>query len=216
MKKVLFMEPVLRFIGEGRLFTGVVASAVRIFALLLGVGVFVAWVQLWKLVFNMHGAAVLGGLLFQGFFVVGAYMVVHTMWLRSMDIQHIERSDFNVTPILSILVRMLGEIYACISTTLGVGGGVAVLFGSYLAPYITEFIPGIAWPQALLFRPFAGGTSAFVSALLLAVGGAISAVIWLLVFYFMSEILLAVIDIARNTKVLRAIAERSRQTGGNS
>lgn len=61
MKKYLFMRPVLTSVGEGRLFTGVVASALRILAVSLIPGSLVASLQLWKLVFNLDGAAILGG-----------------------------------------------------------------------------------------------------------------------------------------------------------
>ncbi len=208
MKNYLFMRSVLTFIGEGRLFTGIVAGALRVLAVLLSLGALIAWLQMWRTVFNMGYVAILGGLLFQVFFVVGVYMVVHTFWIRAADIQVVHAPEFTVIPILSILLKMLGEVYACISLALGVGGGVAALFGDYLG------IPGIGVPQSLLYD-LLGSRSPFIAAVLLAVGGAIAAVVWLFLFYVASEMLVALVDIARNTRTLRGIAERHEQTVSN-
>lgn len=142
-------------------------------------------------------------------------MVAHTVWIRAGDIQVLAASEFTIVPILSILLRMLGEVYACISLAAGVAGGVAVVFGAYLGRQITGSIPGSGLPQSLLFDLLGGGGSTFISAVLLVLGGALAAVFWLLLFYLASEMLAAVIDIARNTRVLRRIVERQTQTGSN-
>lgn len=215
MKNYLFMQPALAFIGQGRLFTSLVASALRVSAVLLSLGALVAWLNMWKVVFNMDGVAILGGVLFQAFFVIGVYMVVHACWIRAADIRVLHGSDFTVIPILSVLLRLLGEINACVSLTLGVGGGVAALFGGYLGYQIGQGIPGLGLTQSFLFDLLGRGGSSFVSAVLLAVGGAIGAVLWLFLFYVASEMLVALVAIARNTAALLSIAERQTQRADN-
>ncbi len=218
MKKYFFMQRVLKFIGEGTLFSRIFASALRVFAVLLGIGALVGWIQLWKPVFDMSGAAILGGVLFQAFFVVGVYMVIHTLWIRAADIQAIGKSEFTIIPIVSIFLRMLGEIYACISVAVGAGGGVLQLFAGYsgLASRATRSIPGMGWEQSLLSGLFGGDTtSSFISALLLMVGGAIGALFWLVLFYQASEFIVVLVDIARNTRAVREIVERHTQSGQN-
>ena len=218
MKKYFFMQPVLKFIGEGTLFSRIFASALRVFAVLFSIGALIGWIQLWKVVFDMSGAAILGGFLFQVFFVIGVYMVVHTLWIRAADIQAIGKSEFTIIPIVSIFLRMLGEIYACIALAVGVGGGVLQLFAGYsgLADRATRSIPGIGLSQSLLSGLFGGdGASSFVSALLLMVGGAIGAVFWLVLFYLASEFIVVVVSIARNTHALREMVERHIQSGQN-
>ena len=200
------MQTVLKFIGEGTLFSDVFASIIRVIAVLLSIGALIGWIQLWKLVFQMQGAAILGGFLFQVFFVVGVYMVVHILLIRAADIRAIGKSEFIIIPIVTILLRMLGEIYACIAVAIGVGGGVLQLFAGYsdLAYRATSSIPGIGLWQALLSGRFSGdSTSSFVSAILLVVGGAIGAVFWLVLFYLASELVSVVVDIARNTRAIR-------------
>ena len=244
MLKYFFMPRVLKFIGEGTLFSRIFASALRVFAVLLSIGALVGWIQLWKLVFVVdrwlfigswsftirenielwmlgldgRGAAILGGVLFQAFFLVGLYMVVHTLWIRAADIQAIGKSEFTIIPIVSIFLRMLGEIYACISVAVGIGGGVLQLFAgdSGLASRATSSIPGLGWQQSLLSGLFGGfTTSSFISALLLMVGGAIGALFWLVWLYLASEFIVVLVDIARNTRALRETVERHAQSGQN-
>ena len=253
MLKYFFMPRVLKFIGEGTLFSRIFASALRVFAVLLSIGALVGWIQLWKLVFvdswlfigswsmsirenielwmfafDRRGAAILGGVLFQAFFLVGLYMVVHTLWIRAADIQAIGKSEFTIIPIVSIFLRMLGEIYACISVAVGIGGGVLQLFAgdSGLASRATSSIPGLGWQQSLLsglgwqqslLSGLFGGytTSSFISALLLMVGGAIGALFWLVWLYLASEFIVVLVDIARNTRALRETVERHAQSGQN-
>lgn len=119
-------------------------------------------------------------------------------------------------PIVSLLLKMLGEIYACISLTVGVGGGIAALFGGYLGYQITRFIPGFGLPQSLLQEILPRGGGGFLSVILFAAGGAIAALLWLFLFYMASEMLVAVVDIARNTRALRRVAERFTPTERNS
>lgn len=217
MKEYFFMQSVLKFVGEGTLFSRVFASALRIFAILLCIGSLIGWIQVWKMVFQMNGAVILGGFIFQAVFVIGVYMVVHTVWIRAADIEAIGKSDFMVIPIVSIFLRMLGEVYACISVAVGVGGSILLLFGAYggLAYRATHAIPGMGWQDSLLSGLFGSdSTSSFISALLLAVSGAIGAVFWLVLFYLASELVLVLVDIARNTRALRDIAERLRASGG--
>jgi len=217
MKKYLFMQPVLKFIGEGTLFSRIFASALRVFAVLLSIGAVIAWIQLWKMVFEMNGAAILGGVVFQALFVVGVYMVVHTVWIRASDIQGLGKSDFKIIPIVSLFLRMLGEIYACISVAVGVGGGVLLLFGAYggLAYRATRAIPGMGWQDSLFSGLFGGDTtSTFLSAVLVTVSGAIGAVFWLVLFYLASELVVVLVDIAQNTRAVRDVAERFKVSGG--
>lgn len=217
MKKYLFMQPVLKFVGEGTLFSRIFASALRVFAVLLTIGALIAWIQLWKMVFSMDGAAILGGVVFQALFVVGVYMVVHTVWIRAANIEGIGKSDFTVIPIVSIFLRMLGEIYACISVVVGVGGGILLLFGAYggLAHRTTRAIPGMGWQDSLFSGLFGGdSTSSFLSAILVTVSGAVGALFWLVLFYLASELVVVLVDIARNTRAVRDIAEKFRASGG--
>lgn len=219
MKKYLFMQPLLKFVGEGTLFSRIFAAVLRVFAVLLTIAALVGWIGLWKLVFTMEGAAILGGIVFQTLFVVGVYMVVHTVWIRAANIADIGKSDFTIIPIVSVFLRMLGEIYACISVAVGVGGGILLLFGAYggLAQRATSAVPGMGWQDSLFSGLFGGESgSTFLSAVLVTVSGAIGAVLWLALFYLAAELVVVLVDIARNTRAVRDIAERLSVSGEKS
>jgi hypothetical protein len=210
MKKYLFMSPVLKFIGEGGLFGNVFASVLRVLTILLALGAVVAWIGFWKLVFNMEGAALLGGVLFQVLFVLAVYMIAHTIWIRAQDIETLGRSEFTVIPIVSILLKLAGEIYACVSISVGVALGALTLFAGYNELGRAVFgigLPGMGVVQ-MLGGIFGAGASSFVSAVLLVLGGALGAVFWLVVFYLASEAIIVIVDIARNTRALRETSER--------
>ncbi len=211
VKQYMFMRSVLEFIGRGDLFCRIFSGAVRLLVVLLILGALVAWIHLWKLVFQLEGMGLLGGILIQALFVAAVYMVVHVLVIRAVDIDALGGSQFVVIPIVSVLLRMLGEVYACICVALGIGGAILYLFAGYtgLLEQIIQAIPGAGLQRALVSGPlgWAGGSS-FVSAVLLAVGGALAAVLWLVVFYLASELVVAIVDIARNTRALREVAER--------
>ena len=54
-------------------------------------------------------------------------------------------------------------------------------------------------------------TSIFVSGLLVIVFGAVFALFWLILFYFLSEFIIMIVDIAKNTRALRENAERQQR-----
>jgi hypothetical protein len=213
MNKYLFMQPVLNLISEGTLFTRIFATALRTLAVFLGIGALIAWLQIWRVVFYMQGVAILAGFICQLLSVVGVYMVVHTVWIRAGNIYAIGKSDFTVLPIVSIFLRMIGEVYACASVVLGLSGGIMLLFSGSDFLYAYPNIPmlGIGWQYSLLSGLFGGNSaSSFIAALIAVVSGAFGAIFWLGVSYFMSESLIVQVEIARNTRVVRNITENFR------
>lgn len=211
MNQYLFMRDVLRVVSEGLLFSRAFAYSLRVLAALLGAGALVAWVRLWKEVWRLDGTVFVGGMLFQLLYVIAAYMVIHTMWIRASTIAALGRSDFTVVPIVSICLRMVGEIYACISVAVGVGGGVFLLFGGYgsMAYQATRSIPGMGWSRSLLPQILGSDTgSSFVAALLFAAGSALGALVWLTLFYLAAELLVVQFSMARNLLAIRELAER--------
>jgi hypothetical protein len=214
MSKYFFMRSALAFISDGRIFTGITTFVLRVTAILLGLGALM-WFEMWKLwklpsfiitLFWYKGMlSASSGLLYQFVFVVGTYMVIHTFWIRAKDVQGIHAHKFIVIPILSILLKMLGEVGACISLTIGVSAAIARLFQEYLMIYTPDF-------HQLLW--LGQSQNDFIMAVFLTVGGAITAVFWLFLFYLSSEMLVVVVEIAKNTKALRNIAELYTETEG--
>jgi hypothetical protein len=204
MKQYFFIPALLEWIERPDFFNRVCAWAVRAFAVLFALGALIGWFQLWKAVFDMHGAAILGGVIFQLFFVVGAYMVLHVLWLRAAHLEALGVSDFAVLPIVPVFLKMCGEVYASVALSSGFGKGVLNLFvdQSRLAERTTSTIPGVGWEHSFLVKLLGGsdGISSFINAILYALGGVISSVMWLVLFYLASEFVSMLLGMAKDLR----------------
>ena len=201
MKRYLFMVPVLKSLDDGTPFRRGFAMALRVITILLIIGLLITWIALWKVVFSQDGVAIFGGFIFQIFLLVGFYMVIHTYWIRAKDIESLGKSEYTIIPIVSILLKMTGEVTAWGLFATGIGAGIFQILAGYPFP---------GWPTN--YESFHNGiTSSFVSGLLVMVFGAILALFWLILFYFISEFIIMVVDIAKNTRVLRENVERRNE-----
>lgn len=204
MKQYFFVPTLLEIIERPDFFNRSCAGAVRVFAALFALGAVIGWFQMWKMVFEMNGAGILGGVIFQLFFVVGAYMVLHFLWIRAGHIEALGATDFVVLPILPVFFKLCGEVYASIALSAGLGKGVLHLFvnQSRIADRTSSTIPGVGWEHSFLVQLFGGsdGISSFINAILYALGGVISAVVWLVIFYLASEFVSMLLGIARDLR----------------
>jgi hypothetical protein len=200
-----FIAPVLKHISEGRLFSRVFAIAIRIFAVLIALGGIVGWVQAWRMVGDLHGFGVLGGIVFQVVFLIAIYMVTHVLLIRASDIARLPMSEFTVIPIVSIFFRTLGEVYACLISALGAGGCVLILFAgdNDLVYRAMRYMPGTSLVSELAFSFARGADSSFIAANLFLLSSALSAFFALVFFYLLAEGTVVFVDIARNIRGLR-------------
>jgi hypothetical protein len=206
MNKYFFIAPVLKHISEGRLFSRVFAIALRIFAVLIALGGIVGWVQAWRMVSDLHGFGVLGGIVFQVIFLVAIYMVTHVLLIRASDISQLPVSEFTVIPIVSIFFRTLGEIYACLISAVGAGGFILLLFAgndNFLVYRVMQFIPGTSFVSGLAFSFARSADSSFIAAIIFLLSSALSAFFALVLFYLLAEGTVVFVDIARNIRGLR-------------
>ncbi|MGM0381474.1 MAG: hypothetical protein ACQEP7_05760 [bacterium] len=193
----LFMSDVLDWFSEGEVLR-------RIFSILLKVicGVFALlalyrFAKNWSFVTEVSFGGFLGLLWVQIIFVVASYMVLHTIWIRSNKISEIEAGRYTVIPIFSNLSRMMGEIYAVIAANVAVGGTVVLLFAGLPRP-LSNLI-GEVFPVAVpMMHPGYGaaGIKPAIGFFLGAVGAGLS---FLVTFYLVAELLIVLVDIARNT-----------------
>jgi hypothetical protein len=204
LNKFLFIPAALDIIARPDFFRRVCAWTVRVFGALFALGAVIGWFQLWKAVFELNGAGILGGVLFQVFFVIGVYMVLHILWLRAAAMETQTDNDFVLLPLEIIFLRMTGEIYASIAITAGLGRGVLQLFVDHgrLVDNISSTIPGIGWEHGALRHLLGGneGISSFLNALLFMLGGVVSAALWLVVFYLLAEFVSLLLGMARDLR----------------
>lgn len=199
MKEYLIMDKVIKALNEGTVFRLVTASTLRILAGLSVVGGLIATILLWKEIVDLPAAGILGGIIFQIFFIAAFYVMVHTVYIRSNDILDLGPSDYTVIPILSIVLKMTGEIMAGMQVMMGIGMGMFLWFG-VSGSIAREFNPlGDVLPLMI-----GRGSNAFLFGLVYMISSALFAILTLVFFYFLSEITIVMVDIAKNTKAMTA------------
>ena len=200
MGKYFFMKPVLQLISVGHFFRKAFAIFLQILAVVITIAGLVSWVGVWKSVAAQDVSVILGIIIFQLFFVIAIYMVVHTMFIRADDISALPDADYTVIPIVSIVLKLCGEIYACFSVVVAIAGGILIWFIGGNAFYFIK--------KSSLFMPGFGYGSDFLGGLMFIVGGLLVSFIVLVVFYFFAETVVVITDIAKNTKITREVAEQ--------
>ena len=192
MKKYFFMKPVLQFISEGKFFRKSVAIALRVLATVIVFAGLVAWIVKWKFVFSLPVTGIIGGIIFQLLMVLAIYMVVHVILIRAHNIERLPESEYTVIPIVSLCLKLIGEMYASFIAVTAVAGGLYIWMtgrdaGKDLLGIISPLVP------AFHDLTFIGGVKFILT-------GAIRGLITLLVAYFLSEAAIVMVDIARNTR----------------
>ncbi len=198
----LFVPRVLRVVENGRTFREVFAIALRVIAVLVGVGALVAWIMLWTLVRALgteSASALIGLLVFQVAFAVGIYAIVHTILIRAGDIRRLPEGQFVVLPIVSVCFRLIGECLAWFFATMSIGGALLAFLAGSASNLVAgetsmgRFMPSGAGAGAALFGAITG--------LLIAFGA-------LFLCYFLDEATCVLVAIAQNTEAMRKAMER--------
>lgn len=166
--KYLFMRPLLERLGQGTFFCRMVALALRVTAALIVLFSLVTFFEVGKLVFQLPAQGILGGVLFEVFFVLAIYAVVHVFLLRARDVEAIRPGEFYALPVGAVLIKLLGEAYAAFVALVAVGGGLFVWFTNLrlarvLNPFIRELFPAVRDDPS-----FMGGIEFIVNGVLVA------------------------------------------------
>lgn len=185
---------VLDALDDGRVIRTSVALVLRALAVLfLLAGVYLL-VEILKASFRLSTEGTIGGLVLALFFAAAVLGVVQIVFYRAREINERERAPFIVIPICSILFRVLGEIYATLGIAIAIGGCFYIWF-SKLAPF------ALLGPMYHLF-PSIPPEGTFLGGVLFLLNLGLLSFFGLLGFYFLSESVVAVIEIAKNTRHL--------------
>jgi hypothetical protein len=152
-----------------------------------------------KLASNFEAQGIVGLVIFQLVFVLATYAIVHTVLVRAGDIVALPEAELVVMPIVSVCCRLGGECLAWFFASLAVGGGLLILFAGQYA--------GSAIGQMPL-SGYAPAATGVLGAALYVVGGLLTAFAVLIFSYWLAEVTAVMAAIARNTEVLRKVAER--------
>jgi hypothetical protein len=122
--------------------------------------------------------------------------VAQIFWFRAGSVQEIPEGPFTVIPVFSVLLRAIGEMYACVITAAGLVLCLSIWIakGAGGLPFIP--LPGVNLPSNGLFE------NTFFQGLVLLVLTLLLAAAYLLFFYFIAEAIVVGVDIAVNVRAL--------------
>jgi hypothetical protein len=178
MENYFFMRTVLNWLAESRRFNRLLAITLRVLAALLVPFSLVTFFKAGKVIFALPASGILGGVVFQIFFVLAIYAVAHGLFIRARNIDALPGGEYNMFPLAAILIRAAGESMAAFISLVAVGGGIYVWFtgkgiGTILNPP-PKFLP--------LF-----GDATFMGGIEFMVGGVLSAILVVVVTYLAAE-----------------------------
>jgi len=186
---------VLEAVERGVVIRAAVAVALRVLAVLFVIGGILLLIQLLKFSFNLPTAQGTAGGLILTLLLLGAIAAsCQVLLYRAESVSALGESPFTVIPIVSILLRAMGELYAVAGIAVGVGGCLFVWFSGEsplgMLGGIAPFLPSVP----------AGGT--FLDGVVLLAWAGLGSFALLLIFYFLAEAIVVMADIARNVRPL--------------
>lgn len=180
MKNFYFMQVALSWLAEPRHFNRLFAITLRAVGVLVVPASLVAFFKAGKVIFNLPASGILGGILFQLFFIAAIYGVVHGLFIRARNIDALPGGDYNIFPLAAIVTRSAGEAFAVFVALVTIGGGIFVWFTGRGVNTILTPLPG--------FLPVFGDTT-FMGGIQFMVGGVLSAIFVLGLAYLVAEVL---------------------------
>jgi hypothetical protein len=199
MDKLLFVQPLLDLLAQGRFFHRALATSLRAVAALVVLFSLTPFFQAGKLIFELPAHGIPGGVFFEIFFAAAVYAVAHVLLIRARDIAALDPGEYYALRAAPILLRLGGEAYACFVSLVAVGAGIFVWFtglgqARVLNSFVLAFFPGSHSDPS-----FMGGIGFMLTGLLVAVAALVLA-------YALAETL---------TLVTRRALAREREAMGN-
>lgn len=193
MESYYFMRKVQSWLAEPRNFRRLIAMTLRAVATLFVPLGLVVFFKAGKVIFDLPASGILGGILFQTFFVVAIYCMVHGLFIRAKDIDLLPPSEYHLLAIGATVLKALGEALAAFIALVAVGGGIYIWFTGKRVSTILNPLPD--------FLPVFGDAS-FVGGIQLIVGGVLSAIVLLSIAYLTAQLLQLVENVATRTPVM--------------
>lgn len=201
MENYYFMRMVLDWLREPRHFNRMMAVTLRVVATLVVPLSLVSFFKAGKVIFDLPTSGILGGILFQVFFIVAIYCVVHALFIRARQIDALFGGDYNMFPLAAIVVRAVGEAFAGFVGLVAVGGGIFIWFTGKGIGTILNPTP--------YFLPVFGDTT-FLGGIQFIAGGVLSAIAVIGLTYLLAEGLNLIEELAqRNSQVRNGNSETS-------
>lgn len=190
-KRYFFMVPLLERLAQPAFFCRVVAMTLRVTAALIALLSLTIFFKVGKLTFELPTNRVLGGFLFEVFFVLAVYATVHVFVIRAREIELLRSGDTYAVATLGLLLKLAGEAYCAFVALMAVGGGLFVWFtnqglDNILGPVVRALFPGTSEDSS-----FMGGIQLMATGVLIGVGALVLA-------YAAAQVLALLMKPARN------------------
>ncbi|MHB8454852.1 MAG: hypothetical protein ACYDDO_09180 [Acidiferrobacterales bacterium] len=195
MDRYFFMRRMLELLNQPGFLNKLVAITLRAVGGLIVLLSLVAFFNAGKTIFNLPASGILGGILFLFCYILAIYGVVHTLIIRARNIDEIIVTEFTTFPLVALLLKTFGEVFAAFATLVAIGGGLYVWFTGKSVETILDTIHK--------FLPSFSDTS-FMGGIQFIVGGVLSAMGVLLLCYMLAEVVTVFSEIAKR----RAEAQR--------
>ena len=190
MEKYFFMRPFLDLLAQNWFFCRAVSVMIKVSAALIVLFSFTTFFQAGKFTFGLPPNRILGGVLFEIFFVVAVYAVVHVLLIRARDIDRLAETKYYALSMVTVLIKMAGEAYAGFVGLIGVGGGLFVWFTASKLERVLNPVVHSLFPAVHDDPSFMGGIQFMLV-------GFVTAVVVLIVCYAVSEALALVLPGAK-------------------
>lgn len=174
-QRYLFMGPLIERLAQPAFFCRLVALTLRIVAALIALLSLTIFFKVGKITFDLPANRVLGGFLFETFFVLAVYATVHIFAIRARDIEALKPTESYAISVMVVLCKLAGEAYCAFVSLLSVGGGLFVWFtnqglGNVLGPVVRALFPGTGDDST-----FMGGIELMASGVLIGIGALVAA-----------------------------------------
>ena len=189
MEKLLIFKGMIEKYTEGgflkKLFSWL-AKVIAIVAVVYGLYKFVdQWSEMGE-----GSEAVLSRIVYQVLWLLLVYIVMHIWWMKGVILSKLNDTDYVLIPTAVHYVRGVGETIAAYSIIVSIAYTLMILFMN--STY--QIVPDI--PMIVTIST----ESSFLWALAVLVNGIVVGIIILGVYYLAAEILLVLLEIARNTR----------------
>ena len=203
MGNFFFIKPTLTALEEGRSVRFGIFILMWIIAIAIVVAGIVSWVDFWNHVSGQDASGVIGVILYQLVFLVLLYFLFQILVIRASDVLNVEafESDFTVIPVMSVLIRAVGELLAIYCLFQGIGWLIFAWFAS-AAPQIGL---GAFDDLFIIVNIYSG--SGFKEGIIALVKGIIWGFASIVVAYFLAEVISLCLRWYLDIKKIRLVAE---------
>ena len=134
------------------------------------------------------------GLLFVLIMAATILAIAQIFWFRAGSARELGDSPFTAIPVVSILFRTLGEVYATLALAIGVGGCLFI--------WVARGNPFWLVRESVGILPSVPVESSFLGGLIFLLSMSVASFLMLVLAYFLAESVVVMVDVASHVRML--------------